>query len=176
MMDLGDRGEVLRKWFEQYADELCRYVRFIAPADVDPRDVVQDVFVRAFQAMHGLQRPEWARAWLYRIARNVVYDELRRRRTAARHAMWFGPQTESGMDSCVELWDAIRRLTEMQQQVLYLHAVEGLSTAEMAYALGRSATSVRVTLMRARRALAKELGWPSRGAGEYEAAPDRQEG
>lgn len=29
MMDLGDRGEVLRKWFEQYADELCRYVRFM---------------------------------------------------------------------------------------------------------------------------------------------------
>jgi RNA polymerase sigma-70 factor (ECF subfamily) len=45
---------------------------------------VQETFVRAFRALHTLEDPAMARAWLYRIATNVCLDELRKRPRRAR--------------------------------------------------------------------------------------------
>ena len=50
----------------------------------DSDDMVQETFVRAFRAMHTLEDPAMARAWLYRIATNVCLDELRKRPRRAR--------------------------------------------------------------------------------------------
>jgi RNA polymerase sigma-70 factor (ECF subfamily) len=50
----------------------------------DSDDMVQETFVRAFRARHGLQDPAAARAWLHRIATNVCIDELAKRPRRAR--------------------------------------------------------------------------------------------
>jgi RNA polymerase sigma-70 factor (ECF subfamily) len=46
--------------------------------------MVQETFVRAFRALHTLEDPATARAWLHRIATNVCIDELRKRPRRAR--------------------------------------------------------------------------------------------
>jgi RNA polymerase sigma-70 factor (ECF subfamily) len=50
----------------------------------DSEDMVQETFVRAFRALHTLQGPATARAWLHRIATNVCIDELAKRPRRAR--------------------------------------------------------------------------------------------
>ncbi len=50
----------------------------------DCDDMVQETFVRAFRALHTLEDPALARAWLHRIATHVCIDELAKRPRRAR--------------------------------------------------------------------------------------------
>jgi RNA polymerase sigma-70 factor, ECF subfamily len=154
-----DRHEVIRLLFEQYAGELYRYIQCSAPSDIDPQDVVQETFIRAFKSLHQLRNNSMARAWLYRIARNYLYDLLRKRRLEIRQ-MQFEPSESStgGIESSLEILDAMKSLPIHYQQVLYLHAVKEFSVQEVAEVLSKTPVSIRVMLHRARKSLAIQLG------------------
>jgi RNA polymerase sigma-70 factor (ECF subfamily) len=68
-----------------------------------------------------------------------------------------GPSALDGSGD-VEVWEAVRRLSRRQAQVVALFYVEGFSRAEVARILGLSEESVKTHLERARRQLEKELG------------------
>src|SRR5687768_12785747 len=57
--------------------ELVGFVRKRAGHLVGPEDVVHRVAARALAAAGSLRDPTRARAWLFRIARNELADELR---------------------------------------------------------------------------------------------------
>ncbi len=105
-------------------------------------------------------------AWLYGIARNVVADEWRRtakeRRTAVRirgrelldeddlAALHKRIDRESAARA---LYQELGRLPAGERAVLELVALDGLTTAEAAKALGIGGVAARVRLHRARRRL-----------------------
>ena len=158
MLDTTERQERIRLLFQYYADELYSYVQCLAPREIDPKDIVQDTFVRAFLNLHRLRDETLARAWLYRITRNLLFDELRRRRIEVtcfqrlpKQAMVHTP------DTSLEIYDAIRSLPLHYQHVLYLRFVQDFALQEIASILHKTPVSVRVTLHRARNALTLEL-------------------
>jgi RNA polymerase sigma-70 factor (ECF subfamily) len=51
----------------------------------DDEDLTQEIFVRAYQAMPGFQGRSSFRTWLYRIAHNLCFTELRRRSRRGEH-------------------------------------------------------------------------------------------
>lgn len=126
-------------------------------------DVAQEVFVQL------LRRPPHAtgaslRTWLYRVAVNRAYNELRanRRRRTREDTVALDPSGPSGGEQGVieaanraDERDAVRqvllRLPERQRECLALRA-EGLSYAELSAALGVAAGSVGTLLARAERA------------------------
>jgi RNA polymerase sigma-70 factor (ECF subfamily) len=106
------------------------------------------------------------RVWLFRIARNVVANEMRRDRrrpVSPLEAAAFVPAP----DDVVELaaareagdaaWLAVGRLPEDRRRVVVLRFVNEMSTAEIAAILGRSEGAVRVLLHRALRSVADDL-------------------
>ncbi|KPV43164.1 RNA polymerase sigma factor [Alicyclobacillus ferrooxydans] len=152
-----DRHERTRLLFERHADELYRYIRCLAPTDIDPKDVVQETFIRAYKSLDQLRSDGLARAWLYRIARNYLYDLMRKRQIEI-HNMQFLPRGgPSGLESSLEVLDALKSLPLNYQQVLYLHSLKGFSVQEVAESLGKSAVAIRVSLHRAKKALAAKL-------------------
>lgn len=73
-------GQTLIELYEQQRGSLIGYLcRLVGQREL-AEDLSQEAFLRAWQSWRQGAPPEEARAWLYRVATNLAYDELRRRR------------------------------------------------------------------------------------------------
>ncbi len=123
----------------------------------DADDLVQDVFMTAWQRLPSLRRPAAFGAWVARIARNRVAQHHRARRPSAPLpddlAVVDAPTAEAA-----QALAAIRRLPPAYAETLMMRLVEGMTPREIAARLGRSSASVRVNLHRGMSKLRAELG------------------
>ena len=71
---------MLEELFCAHRAELTAYCRGLCRSDAAAQDMVQEVFLRAWQNIGTLQDlgPSQRRAWLYRTARNLLIDQHRR--------------------------------------------------------------------------------------------------
>jgi len=141
-----------------------RYLVRLTGAPDTARDLAQDTFLRAFQAI-GAWRPEARfRTWLFRIAHNLAMDHLRR----ARRERLFVPidggldvaDPAPGPDARLETTQKARRLEaalaalpSAHREVLLLREIEGMSYEDIARALDLNLGTVRSRIARARAAL-----------------------
>ena len=88
---------MLEELFCAHRAELTAYCRGLCRSDVAAQDMVQEVFLRAWQNIGTLQNlgPSQRRAWLYRTARNLFVDAMRRtaRETATLPELEPEPET-----------------------------------------------------------------------------------
>ena len=69
---------------ERHHDEIFAYIWRLMGNDgrrdgsLDVEDLTQDVFLRAYESFEGLRPNSNHRAWLYKIATNCAYTQLRR--------------------------------------------------------------------------------------------------
>ena len=80
---------MLEELFCAHRAELTAYCRGLCRSDAAAQDMVQEVFLRAWQNIGTLQDlgPSQRRAWLYRTARNLFVDAMRRTgQNAAGHS------------------------------------------------------------------------------------------
>jgi len=143
---------------ERYRRALMRYVsRLLAPERAE--DVVQQSFVKAYEAMHRNSAELNLRPWLYRIAHNGALNALRDR--GATHAELSDnidgverpDQAFERANGLRELVVAVQALPHRQRSAILLREMEGRSYEEIAAALGVSGGAVRQLLHRARNTL-----------------------
>jgi len=124
----------------------------------DAQDVSQDVFLRLYRNLGKVKAAEALPAWLYRVTVNACHD-LRRRRPASEPESSAGDLVDGGIDPQTALTQAERRrilemslriLPEKERAALVLRDLEGLSTQEVARALGSSEATVRSQVSKAR--------------------------
>ena len=66
--------------FTAYSAPIYNYaLRMVGDPD-RAADIAQDTFIKAYRKLDTLTDPSATRAWLYRIATNTAFDEMRRRR------------------------------------------------------------------------------------------------
>ena len=149
---------------KRFEGRLFNFLRRRTGSTHDAEDLVQDAFVRAWQRIDQYDARWQFSTWLFTIAHRLAITHGRRRQ---REVTWAEgsdvPTVErddparavDDREQCGLLWDtADRILSESQRMVLWLRYAEELSNKEIARVLGRSQISVRVTLFRAREALA----------------------
>jgi RNA polymerase sigma-70 factor, ECF subfamily len=143
--------------------------RFADPEDV--ADFVAEVFVEVMRSASGFDpRRGKAVPWLYGLAGHVAADLHRRRlrrhdaenRLAGRLLLDADDyaRVEERIDAAAQarmLYAALGRLREADRRLLELVAVDGLTPAQVAQALGISAVSARVRLMRSRARLQEAM-------------------
>lgn len=114
-------------------------------------DVAQETFIRLWRARRELSA-ERVRPFLYRVARNLVTDELRRRAVRARWAQRAPHEAElepspdqllAERDRNAAVADAIHRLPPRRREALVLAFMNGLSYREVADAMGVSVSTVK---------------------------------
>ena len=134
------------------------------------KDLCQEVFLKAWQALPNFKGQSVFYSWLYQIAVNRSIDFLRKRNR--RHVIGFEelPQnaddtlqmTEVQPSPCAllerkELEEIIRKATHQlplnQRNAFYLRYREGLPIKEIASRLGKSENTVKTYLYHARRKL-----------------------
>jgi len=128
---------------------------------VEAEDVAQEALVRAWR-----QAPRWVpgRAkfdtWLHRVALNLCYDRLRRRREVPTDAMPErrdeGPAPDRGLiaaDVGAAVNGALARLPDRQREAIVLCHYQDLSNIEAAELMKVSIEALESLLSRGRRAL-----------------------
>ena len=139
-------------------------------------DLTQDTFVRAWESLPRLRKVGAFRGWLYRIAANLVRDEVKSGRarlevtesalaaTESRAVPEAAARTADGPEDAVvseemreEVWRALETLPPEQRAVVVMHHMEGMGTAEIAEAMRVRPGTVMSRLARAREALRNRL-------------------
>ena len=124
----------------------------------DCADLVQDVFLLAWERLGAVRDPAAFPGWLMTIARNRAIDHVRRPRLVealpdvADLAAGPAPTAEAR-----EVLAAIRTLPEAYREVLLMRLVEGMSGPEIAERTGLAEGSVRVNLHRGMKLLRERL-------------------
>jgi RNA polymerase sigma factor (sigma-70 family) len=116
-------------------------------------DVVQDVFVRLFDAIKRFRGAAPFGAWLRRLVANATVDELRRRRwlddSIEPETFTSGAQIAGLPEQQAEAWNLLQRVPPVARAVLVLHEVEGYTHKEMALMFGQSESYSKSILARA---------------------------
>lgn len=152
-----------------HPDVLRFAARRVHPSHAE--DVVADAFTAAWRRFDEVpRRPDEARAWLFGITRNCLLNAVRGQGRRDALAVRVAERSEvlaaadGGADAVAERLDlaaAWRDLSGTDQEALALTVFDDLTSAQAARVLGTTPTAYRLRLMRARRALRRELSEPS---------------
>jgi RNA polymerase sigma-70 factor (ECF subfamily) len=165
---------------DAHRGRLLRLCRLLLRDPEEAKDVVQDVFMQAYEAQTQSRAPsDWA-AWLTRVAINACHDRHRpaggrafAARVLASRRSPLAAGDSSPADRVVSeetrrrIRLAFRKLPDRQREVFVLRYIEDLSTAEVAAALALSPGASSVTSSARSAASAR----PSEA--RHEAVPDR---
>ena len=152
----------------EFAELVKRYERPVRGVALDvlgdyhsATDVSQDAFVRAYERLAGLRKPEAFGPWLMKITRRCALDSVRRRPKEARLETTISAVIENPNGRLDEdkqrLLAAVVKLPVAEKQAVMLRYFGDNSVNDVAGILGRSTGTVTKQLSRARIHLRKIL-------------------
>jgi RNA polymerase sigma-70 factor (ECF subfamily) len=166
-------AELMRR----YQSHVDRVLYHLAPDWQDRSDLAQEVWIRVYRNVKRLNDPVKFRGWLSRIATNLFYDELRKRKRVsdpisldAPRAMddgdmdWEIASADPGPEENLttrefydQLNEAIADLPEVFRTTIVLREIEGMAYEEIAEITGVSLGTVKSRIARARQRLQFQL-------------------
>ena len=140
---------------ERCGSAVYRLAYAMARSRCDADDIFQEVFLCCHRSAPAFATPEHERAWLLHVtancARSLLASPWRRRTVPLEDVYPYTDPAASAVD------DALARLPGKYRAVIHLFYYEGYQTEEMARILGRSSSTVRAQLTRARQKLRELL-------------------
>ncbi len=167
--DMACYDELVRRYQRQVYSLLYRMLGNVDDAE----DLVQDTFIRAYNALHTFRQDASFLTWLYKIASNLGIDRMRTRKSRAAASL--EEEVESGREpaaterhtspeaaavrNCVGdvVHHEIMMLPERYRRVVLLRHVSEMSIEEIASQLNLPTGTVKTHLFRAREMLRDRL-------------------
>ncbi|PSF36647.1 RNA polymerase subunit sigma [Aphanothece hegewaldii CCALA 016] len=166
-------AELLRR-YQSHVDKLLYH---LAPDWQDRADLAQEVWIRVYRNIKRLNEPLKFRGWLSRIATNLFYDELRKRKRVNHPVSLDAPRrVEDGeidwdivseypnpdehlttREFYEQLQIAIAELPEAFRTTIVLREIDGMAYEEIAEITGVSLGTVKSRIARARAKLQSVL-------------------
>lgn len=152
----GDRAAFERLMQQHERLVLATALRLLGNLE-DAQDAAQEVFLKLHRNWAKVEASGNLGGWLYRVTVNVCHDQRRQKRElipaeeAALEARGPDPQqalTDAERRRALEI--CLRRLPPKERAALVLRDLEGLTTGEVAAALGSSEATVRSQISKAR--------------------------
>ncbi len=161
----------------RYQSHVDKVLYHLAPDWQDRSDLAQEIWIRVYRNIKRLQEPSKFRGWLSRIATNLFYDELRKRKRVKPPLSLDAPRMiedgevdweiaaeRPGPDDDLttrefydHLHEAIADLPEVFRTTIVLREIEGLAYEEIAEMTGVSLGTVKSRIARARQRLQSQL-------------------
>ncbi len=153
-----ERRERFNELYTLYDRRVFAYCVYVTSDRDIAHDVYQEVFVKAFQAMHTLKDPEKQAHWLFRIARNECLNAMKARQRSEKRSVDIDhvyDQLQHEIlpeqhDEIAHLRRAIAQLPQDYREALLLAEFEGFSLKEIANMTGASLSNVKVRIHRAK--------------------------
>lgn len=150
---------------ERYEAKLLRYGRKFLSRSEDIEDIVQDVFLSAYQNIQGFDTRQRFSPWIYRIAHNAFVNEFRKNKrtpvvfmdfdTLISHPVYEDPKKmELEQAEIKQMIDrSLGSIPDKYREVLILYYIEDLSYKEIADVLQVPTGTVGVRIKRGKESL-----------------------
>lgn len=161
-------GEIaaFQRIYDLFSRKVLNFIYRMVASTEEAEDLTQETFVTVYRKINTLKDDARFEPWLFRIARNYVYQKYRRR-TPAMVSVDVPDEESRNADELVderknpqeafqagELEHVIQRviaeLPEKYREVFVLSAIQNLSYQEIAEIVGRSLPSIKTDIHRAR--------------------------
>lgn len=165
----GNNHDAFGVLVDRYQNKLLRYGRrFMAQTD-HIEDVVQDVFIKAYENIRGFDASRKFSPWIYRIAHNAFLNTIRNRNReplqfidldalVAHPAYEYDPAGEEEHKEMQKLiTEGLEALSPQYKEIIILYYLEEQSYQDIADILRVPIGTVGVRLRRARAALKKHV-------------------
>ena len=152
------RRDSFERLYEEYRARIFNLALRIVQSYEDARDITQEVFIKAYRQLPGLDADMEIKPWLYRVAVNACYDHLRSRKMhrdideVENLTRAVRIDTFEQAELSHQLEQTLAGLSERHRTVLILKDIHGLRHDEIASVLGVSRGATQTLLFRAREA------------------------
>ncbi len=164
---LGDKAAI-RRIFNDYFDPIFQFIRMRVDDKQTAEDLASDVFVKMLKAFQSGSAPRQSlRGWLFQVARNEIADYFGKHKRLTMTVLdeWIPASDEDEPElqfarslNIQQARQALKKLTEEQQEVLILRFGQMLNLQETADIMGKQVNAVKVLQFRAVNALRRALG------------------
>ena len=163
--------EAFKTIYECYGARIHNFLYRLLGSKHEAEDAAQQTFLISFQQIGKLRDPNQLESWIYRIARNEVYQKYRRKHVDSLdddESKSIAGKTEDGrLDGQPEktllneelgeaLQSVLNSLPLKLREVFILAVVEDMKYQDISNLVGRSLLSVKTDIYRAR-LMAKEM-------------------
>jgi RNA polymerase sigma-70 factor (ECF subfamily) len=154
---------------DRYQEKLLRYGRKFLSAHEDIEDIVQEIFVNAYQNLKSFDATQRFSPWIYRIAHNAFVDTLRKKTRSPFVSMDFDTLVSHAViDESAErernrkeiksmINQGLDRLPPKYREIIIFYYLEELSYKEIADILRVPMGTVSVRIKRAKAELRSVL-------------------
>ncbi len=155
-MDSAHTQNTFLESFSAYNDAIFRYCYFQTSNREIALDLTQDTFMRAWEYLQTGKTVGNMRAFLYRIATNLIIDYRRKRKATSLDTM-----IESGYDTSTtgrkevesiiegqEILKLVDQIDEKYRDVIIMRYIDDMSIKEIALAMGELENTISVRIHR----------------------------
>ena len=162
-----DLTAVFNALVQQYSEKLYWHIRRMVNCHEDADDILQEVYIKVWNALPGFREESALSTWVWRIATNEALTFLRRQKVRAALRLENATAAEirkieadpyfNGTAASRELSKAVAALPDKQRQVFVMRWWDGLSYQEISAITGTSEGSLRTSYHIAEKKLKEHL-------------------
>jgi len=172
----GGEQQAFAELYTRYFDQVYDFVARMTRNRDEAADIAQDTFLKAMNALGGLQKGASFKSWIFTIARNTALNRIEKS-SRTRPLTFegedgeevgfdvvdtdrFSDPEEAAQASAVSalVWEAAAGLDPKQLSLLDLHLRQGLDSGEIADVLGVTKNNGYVMLNRLKKAVEDSIG------------------
>jgi RNA polymerase sigma-70 factor (ECF subfamily) len=158
---IGDK-EALAELIGRYSRPLRYFIGHMTDGDDSAEDLFQDTWVSVIGKIGTLRNPATFPAWLYRIARNLVYQRFRRKKPFVElNEAIAGPaemgESDFSPDDAAQIHLGLKDLPPEHREVLVLRFLEQMSYQQIADVLGCNLNTIKSRIFYAKQALKRKM-------------------
>ncbi len=161
------KKEAIEKLYNLFLRKIYNFIYTMIKDEDEVKELTQETFFKAFSNINKLRKDEYFEQWLYKIARNEVYQLMKKSKKFVENEVGMSGKKvdifnlisdirSNPEKSCLDdelqnvIDDAISRLPVKQKEVFILAVIQKKSYSEVSEIVGRSLLSVKSDIFRAR--------------------------
>jgi len=157
----GDK-DAFAELIERYEAPLRYFISHLSSNNEVTEDIFQDTWLTVIRRIYSLKRTEAFPTWLYRIARNKVYQKLRAKKKLRELDDNIAVANDSedevfSAEDAAKIHRCLKRLRAGHKEVLMLRFLEQMSYHEIAKVINCGLGTVKSRIYYAKLALKKEM-------------------
>ena len=158
---IGDK-DALAGLIERYEAPLRYFISRLSANPETAEDIFQDTWLTVIRRIHSLKKTDAFSTWLYRIARNKVYQQLRRKRKLSElnENIAVPNNTENDVfstEDAAKIHRCLKDLLPEYKEVLMLRFLEQMSYEQISQVINCRLGTVKSRIHYAKLALKKEM-------------------
>lgn len=164
---MGSPKNELINAYDAYADAIYRHCYFRVFRKARAEELVQETFMRVWEYVNDGKEVKNMRAFLYKVANNLIIDESRKKKEESLDALleqniFMEPsyREEKVFEHNIilaEVKEKMKHLSEEDQRLITLRYFDDLDPKEIALILGDNANNVSVKLNRSLKKLKEHV-------------------